>query len=89
MYQNNLERVFWRANAFMTGFLNRSPRPPLGTTEQFPEGHEQRPLLNRSAVILQNPIGKVNMQCDKVNIQCAIIQSCMIAHCIFSLSRCV
>jgi len=40
----------------MTGFLNRSPRPPLGTTERFPRGHEQRPLLNNSAVILQNPI---------------------------------
>jgi len=38
------------------GFLNRSPRPPLGAKEQSSGGHEQRPLLNSSAVILQNPI---------------------------------
>jgi len=38
------------------GFLNRSPRLPLRATEQFSGDHEQRPLLNSSAVILQNPI---------------------------------
>jgi len=41
-----------------SGFLNRGPRPPLGATERFSEDHEQRPLLNSSAVILQNPIDK-------------------------------
>jgi len=40
----------------MAGFLNRIPRHLSGTTERFPGGHEQRPLLNSSAVILQNPI---------------------------------
>jgi len=38
MYQNNLERVFWRAKAFMTGFLNRSPRPPLRDHGAVPRG---------------------------------------------------
>jgi len=46
----------------MPGFLNRvsrhhlGPTGSLGTTERFSGGHEQRPLLNSSAVILQNPI---------------------------------
>ena len=39
---------------FRPAFLTRSPRPPLGKTERFSGGHEQRPLLNTSAVILQN-----------------------------------
>ena len=38
------------------GFINRGPRPPLGATEQFSGDHGQRPLLNSSAMILQNPV---------------------------------
>jgi len=38
------------------GFLNRSTQPHLGSTEWFSGGHEQRPLLNISAVMLQSPI---------------------------------
>jgi len=41
---------------YRPGFLNWGPRPPLGTTERFSGGHEQRPLLNSSAMILQNLI---------------------------------
>jgi len=37
---------------FSTGVLG----PLKGAKERFSEGHEQRPLLNISAVILQNPI---------------------------------
>jgi len=37
------------------GFLKRGPRYPLGAMERFSWGHEQRHLLNSSAVILQNP----------------------------------
>ena len=39
-------------------FLNRSPQAALGVTERFSGTHEQRPLLNSSAVILQNPIAE-------------------------------
>ena len=42
--------------ALLPAFLKRGPRPPLGATRTFSGGHEQRPLLNNSAVILQNPI---------------------------------
>jgi len=41
------------------GLLNRGPRPPLGATERFSRGHEKRLLLNSSAVILQDPSGKI------------------------------
>jgi len=37
---------------FSTGVLG----PLKGAKERFSEGHEQRPLLSISAVILQNPI---------------------------------
>ena len=37
------------------GFLNRGPRSPVGAAERFSWGHEQRLLLNSSAVVLQNP----------------------------------
>jgi len=37
------------------GFLNRGSRLPLGAKERFSGSHEQSPLLNGSAVILQNP----------------------------------
>jgi len=40
----------------LAGFLNQSPWPPLEATEGFSGSHEQRHLLNSSAVILQNPI---------------------------------
>jgi len=43
----------WTPNA---GFLKRGPRSPMGATERFSRGHEHRPLLSSSAVILQNPI---------------------------------
>jgi len=36
------------------GFLNWGSRAPLGDTEWFPGGHEQRLFLISSAVILQN-----------------------------------
>ena len=41
---------------FSAGLLKRGPRPPLGATDRFCRGHEQRPLLNNAAVILQNLI---------------------------------
>jgi len=39
----------------ISGFLKRDPRPPLGDTERFPGGHDQRPSLGSFAVILHNP----------------------------------
>jgi len=36
----------------------QGPSLPLGPTEWFSGSHEKRPLLNSSAVILQNPINE-------------------------------
>jgi len=37
------------------GFHKRGPRAPLGATDRFSGGHEQRPSLGSFAVILHNP----------------------------------
>ena len=50
-FQNNLCH-FW----IRTGFLNLGPWSSLGAMERFSGSHEQKPLLNSSAVILQNLI---------------------------------
>jgi len=45
-------------NPFETTYIRVSqpwPSAPVGATERFSGGHEQRPLLNSSAAILQNP----------------------------------
>jgi len=39
----------------ISGFLKRGPRPPLGLTERFSGGHNQRLSLGSFAVILHNP----------------------------------
>ena len=36
-------------------FPKRGTQPPLGVTEQFSEGHNQRPSLGSFDVILHNP----------------------------------
>ena len=37
-------------------FFNLSPQLALGATERFSVGQKQRPLVNSSVVILQNPV---------------------------------
>jgi len=48
--------IIVKSELFKRGFLNRGPQPTLRAMERFSAGHEKRPLVNSSAMILQNPI---------------------------------
>jgi len=60
-----LQNIIRSRQKHQVGVSQQGLRPPLGATEPFSgatsrglRGHQQRPLLNSSAVILQNPINE-------------------------------